>query len=123
LRFLKQVESQTQTDQDLHIIVDNYATHKHKKVRDWLAKNTRVHLHFTPTSSSWLNLVERFFGLLTERQLKRGIFTSVDELEKCILRYIESNNEEPVPLAWTKSAEEILGKVNRAREALKNSTD
>ncbi len=123
LRFLKEVEKQTDKGLDLHIIVDNYATHKHKKVRAWLKKKPRVQLHFTPTSSSWLNLVERFFGLLTERQLKRGIFVSVAELEECIMSYIESNNIDPVPFVWTKSAEQILEKVNRAKATLKRLAD
>ena len=82
LTFLKTVEGQTDKEKDLHVIVDNYATHKHPKVRNWLKRNPRVVLHFTPTSASWLNLVERFFGILTEKQLKRGVFTSVAELEQ-----------------------------------------
>ena len=75
------------------MIVDNYATHKHEKVKTWLKQNNRVHLHFIPTSSSWLNLVERFFGLLTERQLRRGVFTSVKELEEAIMKFIDTHNE------------------------------
>ncbi|MFQ5641803.1 MAG: IS630 family transposase [bacterium] len=120
LKFLKKLEGQTDKDKELHIIVDNYATHKHEKVRLWLKNNERVFLHFTPTSSSWLNLVERFFGALTEKQLKRGIFTSVDALEQKILEYIDKINESPKPFVWTKSAEEILEKVNRARLTLDN---
>lgn len=120
LRFLKKIDGQTEKGKDLHIIVDNYSTHKHEKVRNWLKRNKRVFLHFTPTSSSWLNLVERFFGVLTEKQLKRGVFTSVDELEQAIIAYIENNNKNPKPFVWTKSAEEILVKVNRARETLIN---
>lgn len=120
LRFLKKVESETDKDKDLHLIVDNYATHKHEKVKNWLKRNKRVFLHFIPTSSSWLNLVERFFGVLTERQLKRGIFTSVKELEQKIIEYIDKQNENPKPFVWTKSVEEILEKVNRARSTLDN---
>jgi len=120
LRFLKKVEDQTDKGKDLHIIVDNYSTHKHEKVRNWLKRNKRVFLHFIPTSSSWLNLVERFFGVLTARQLKRGVFTSVDELERKISEYIENNNKNPKPFVWTKSAEEILEKVDRARSTLNN---
>ena len=120
LKFLKTVEGQTDRDKDLHIIVDNYSVHKHEKVRNWLKRNKRVTLHFTPTSSSWLNLVERFFGVLTEQQLKRGIFTSVDELEQKIIAYINNNNKSPKPFIWTKSAEEILKKVSRARATLDN---
>ena len=120
LKFLKQVEGKTAKDKDLHIIVDNYSTHKHKKIQNWLKRNKRVFLHFTPTSSSWLNLVERFFGVLTQRQLKRGVFTSVDELEQKIIEYIDKNNKNPKPFVWTKSVEEILEKVNRARSTLDN---
>jgi len=120
LTFIKMVERQTDKEKDLHIIVDNYATHKHKKVRTWLKRHPRVFLHFTPTSSSWLNLVERFFGVLTEKQLKRGVFTSVAELEQKIVEYIEKQNIKPKPFVWTKSAEEILNKVKRARAILDN---
>ena len=120
LKFLKKVDAQTDEDKDLHIIVDNYATHKHEKVRNWLKRNKRVFLHFIPTSSSWLNLVERFFGVLTARQLKRGVFTSVDALEQKIIEYIDHNNKQPKPFVWTKSSEKILEKVNRARATLNN---
>lgn len=118
LSFLKTVEKQTPKKLELHLIVDNYATHKHEKVKTWLKRNQRVHLHFIPTSSSWLNLVERFFGLLTQRQLRRGVFTSVKELEKAIMQFIETHNENKKPFVWTKSAEEILVKVERARQVL-----
>jgi transposase len=120
LAFLKVVEKQTPKELDLHLIVDNYATHKHEKVKNWIKRNKRVHLHFIPTSSSWLNLVERFFGLLTERQLRRGVFTSVRELEETIMDFIERHNEDKKPFVWTKSAGEILEKVGRARHALSN---
>jgi transposase len=120
LNFLKQVEAQTDKDKELHIIVDNYSTHKHEKVRNWLKRHKRVALHFIPTSSSWLNLVERFFGMLTAKQLKRGVVTSVAELEAKIIEYIDRNNENPKPFVWTKSAEEILEKVGRARATLDN---
>lgn len=118
LSFLKAVEKQTSNEFELHLIVDNYATHKHEKVKAWLKRNKRVHLHFIPTSSSWLNLVERFFGLLTEKQLRRGVFTSVKELEKTIMQFIKTHNENKKPFIWTKTAEEILVKVERARKAL-----
>jgi transposase len=120
LNFLKKVEDQTDKEKDLHIIVDNYSTHKHEKVKNWLKRNKRVSLHFIPTSSSWLNLVERFFGVLTQKQLKRGVFTSVAELEQKIIAYIDNNNKNPKPFVWTKSAEEIMGKANRARSTLDN---
>ncbi len=120
LTFLKTVERQTDKEKDLHIIVDNYATHKHEKVRTWVKRHPRVFLHFTPTSASWLNRVERFFGVLTEKQLKRGVFTSVADLEHKILEYIDKQNTNPKPFVWTKSAEDILKKVNRARSTLNN---
>jgi len=118
LAFIKTVEKQTPADLELHLIVDNYATHKHEKVRNWLKRNKRVHLHFIPTSSSWLNLVERFFGLITEKQIRRGVFTSVAELEAAIHEFIDAHNAESKPFAWTKTANEIMAKVGRARGAL-----
>jgi transposase len=120
LAFLKCVERQTPKELDLHLIVDNYSTHKHEKVRKWLSRNKRVTLHFIPTSSSWLNLVERFFGLLTQRQLKRGVFNSVAELEAAITDFVNRHNESPKPFVWTKSVEEILEKVGRAKAVLQN---
>ncbi len=120
LSFIKEVNKQTPADQELHLIVDNYATHKHENVKKWLKKNKRIHLHFIPTSSSWLNLVERFFGLLTEKQLKRGVFTSVKDLEAAIHDFIARHNRSSKPFVWTKSAEVILEKVNRARTTLAN---
>ncbi len=120
LSFLKPVEKQTPKDLELHLIVDNYATHKHEKVNNWLKRNKRVQLHFIPTSSSWLNLVERFFGLLTEKQLRRGVFTSVRELETTIMQFIETHNESRKSFVWTKTAEDILVKVERARQTLSN---
>ena len=118
LTFLKAVEKQTPKELDLHLIVDNYATHKHEKVKNWIKRNKRIHLHFIPTSSSWLNLVERFFGLLTEKQLRRGVFTTVNDLEASIMKFIETHNEDKKPFVWTKNAEEILIKVERARQTL-----
>jgi transposase len=122
LSFLKSVEKQTQTDLDIHIIVDNYATHKHENVKKWLKRNKRVQLHFIPTSSSWLNLVERFFGLITEKALRRGVFTSVKELEAKIQEFIGHHNDKPKPFVWTKSASKILEKVNRAKNSLSFQT-
>ncbi len=118
LSFLKTVNTQTSSELDLHIIVDNYATHKHENVKKWLKRNKRVQLHFIPTSSSWLNLVERFFGLLTEKALRRGVFTSVKELETKIQNFIDHHNDESKPFVWTKSANKILEKVGRARQSL-----
>ena len=120
LDFLKEVNKQTPLDKTLHIIVDNYATHKHEKVKNWLKRNKRVSLHFIPTSSSWLNLVERFFGIITEKQIRRGVFSSVKELEEKIMDFINAHNENPKPFVWTKTAEEILVKVGRARDCLNN---
>ena len=119
LAFLKTVERQT-TEGDLHIIVDNYATHKHQRIKNWLRRNKRVHLHFIPTSSSWLNLVERFFGLITEKQIRRGVFRSVAELEQRIEEYVDVYHRDPKPFVWTKSTDEIIEKVGRARKRLSN---
>ena len=100
------------------MIVDNYSTHKHAKVKKWLEKKPKVHFHFIPTSTSWLNLVERFFGLITEKQLKRGVFQSVKQLEEKIYSFIDKHNLNPFPFEWTKSADQIPTKVNRAKKAL-----
>jgi len=96
----------------------NYSTHKHPRVKAWLARNPHFHLHFIPTSSSWLNLVERWFGQITSERIRRGVFKSVDELEQAIMDYIEHNNANPKPFTWTKSANDIILKVNRGRAAL-----
>jgi len=117
LSFLKTVEKQTPKDMELHIVVDNYATHKHQKVKNWIKRNKRVTLHFIPTSSSWLNLVERFFGLITDKAIKRGVFSSVKDLEDKLMQFIDQCNENPKPFVWTKSVEVILEKVARARAA------
>jgi len=116
LRFLREVERQTDPDLELHFILDNYATHKHPKVKSWLEKNPRVHFHFIPTSSSWLNLVERFFSELTQRQLKRLAVHSVDQLKEAIDDYIDHRNRDPKPFTWTASSELILDKVRRGNE-------
>ena len=100
--------------------MDNYSTHKHEKVNNWLKRNKRVTLHFIPTSSSWLNLVERFFGLITEKQIRRGVFCSVSDLEEKIMQFIEEHNENPKPFVWTKPVDEIMAKINRARLVLSN---
>lgn len=120
LKFLRKVEKAVPKDQEIHIILDNYSTHKHATVLDWIEKKKRIYLHFIPTSSSWLNLVERFFATLTEKQLRQGVHTSVPELEACLDQYLELYNQEPKPLVWTKSVEQILEKVGRAREKLDN---
>jgi transposase len=118
LAFLKKVDKQTDPKLDLHVIVDNYATHKHEAVRRWLQRNPRVELHFIPTSSSWLNLVERFFGLITDKAIRRGVFCSVKELELAIHDFIEQHNADPKPFVWTKPVEAILDKVDRARKKI-----
>jgi transposase len=99
------------------VIVDNYATHKHAKVNRWLKKNAHVTLHFIPTSSSWLNLVEQFFGLITEKQIRRGVFSSVTELEQKIMEFIAAHNSKPKPFVWTKTTEAIVEKTGRAKAA------
>lgn len=118
LKFLKQIDSETPPDLDLHLIVDNYATHKHKKVNAWLEKHPRFHIHFTPTSSSWLNLVESFFAQLCNKRLRRGTFASVAELESAVNSFTAENNSEPRPFKWTAKAGKILEKVGRARVQL-----
>lgn len=102
---------------DLHLIADNYATHKHPKVKAWLARHRRFHMHFTPTSASWLNQVERFFGLITQQRIRRGVFRSVAELEAAIHDYLDHHNADPKPFTWNASAVEILEKVARGRQA------
>ena len=119
LRFLKTIDRQTPVDLDLHLIVDNYATHKTEAVKRWLKRHKRFHLHFTPTSASWLNIVERFFAEITRERIRRGAFTSVAELKEAIMEYLENHNAAPKPFVWTKSAYEILKKVARAKQALK----
>jgi len=119
LGFLKHLERQTDKLLDLHLVVDNYATHKHPKVRAWLEKNPRVHLHFTPTSASWLNLVERFFRDITEDQIRRGVFRSVDELKAAIMQYLDHRNKSPKPYRWTATAASIQEKVQRANASLR----
>jgi len=121
LKFLKKIDRDTDPDFDLHLIADNYATHKHPKVQAWLKRHPRFHMHFTPTSSSWLNLVERWFKELTEKQLRRGVFRSVEELERAIKEFAASSNEHPRGFVWTKKAEVILEKVKRARAALEKT--
>src|SRR5580693_7588067 len=115
LRFLKQIDRETPVVKEIHLIADNYSTHKHPVVLRWLARHPRFHLHFTPTSASWLNMVERFFRELTEKQISRGVFHSVDQLEAAILGAIEQHNSDPKPYIWTAKASDILEKVKRAR--------
>jgi len=121
LKFLKKIEVSVPKSLEIHIIADNYATHKHPRVKAWLAKHPRVHMHFTPTSSSWLNLIERWFAELTREAIRPGVFRSVDDLIAVIEDYVAACNADPKPLTWTKSAADILQKVARARAALNNS--
>jgi transposase len=112
-KFLDKIDAEVPPGFVIHLILDNYATHKTAAIQRWLLKHPRFHLHFTPTSSSWLNLVERWFALLTERQLRRGAFRSTRNLETTIRNYINAHNEEPKPFIWTKTADEILASVAR----------
>jgi transposase len=112
LRFLKHV-AKTYPRRQLHIVLDNYGTHKHPDVRRWLERHPRIHLHFTPTGASWLNMVEIFFGIITRQAIRRGTFTSVRQLVQAITRYIKAWNDRCEPFAWTKDADAILAKANR----------
>ena len=118
LRFLRKLDRETPNRLDIHLIVDNYATHKHAKVKKWLEKHPRFHFHFTPTSASWLNQVERFFAEITRNAIRRGVFKSVPELEATIDDYLVKHNEASKPFVWTATAQDILEKVDRARQAL-----
>ena len=118
LTFLKLINRRVARGKAIHLIVDTYGTHTHPEVKAWLEKHPRFHLHFTPTSSSWLNLVERWFRDLTSKQLRRGSFASVDELVAAIDDYIAHHNRDPKPFLWTKTADEIITKVKRGRVAL-----
>ena len=112
-KFLDQIEANVPRDLDVHLVIDNYATHKTPLIRNWLARRPRWHVHLTPTSSSWLNQVERFFALLTERQIRRGVHRSIDALHTAIDDFIERHNTDPKPFRWTKSADDILASIER----------
>jgi len=112
-KFLAQIEANVPADLDVHLIMDNYATHKTKPIRDWLAKRPHWHVHFTPTGASWISQVERFFALLTEKQIRRGVHDSVCALERDIQAFIEVHNADPRPFRWTKSADDILASIKR----------
>jgi transposase len=118
LKFLRQIDRETPKDKTLHLIADNYATHKHPAVQEWLARHPRFNMHFTPTSASWLNMVERFFRDISENRLRRGVFTSVPDLVAAIDEYVAHHNANPKPFIWTKSARDILQKVIRANARL-----
>jgi transposase len=118
IKFLKKIDAETPPELDLHLIVDNYSTHKHPKVKSWLRRHKRFHLHFIPTSSSWLNVIERWFRDITQNRIRNGVFQSVRQLEQAIREYIAHHNANPTTFVWTKKAEDILAKVSRARAAL-----
>lgn len=120
LKFLKQIDRETQPDKVLHLVVDNYATHKHEKVRRWLKRHPRFNIHFTPTSSSWLNLVERWFGELTRKRIRRGTFCSVRAVIDAIMSFIKTHNQDGSPMLWKAKAEKIIEQVERARAVLEN---
>ncbi len=117
-RFLRQIDQSIPPELDIHMILDNYGTHKHPQVQSWLAKHQRFHLHFTPTSSSWLNLVERWFRELTDKRIRRGSFSSVPELIIAIEEFIAVNNDAPKPFVWTASVEKILEKISHCKAIL-----
>ena len=118
IRFLNAIEREVPADKTVHVVLDNYATHKHPKVTAWLARHPRFTFHFTPTSCSWANAVEGLFAKLTRQRLKRGVFTSIVELQAAINRFITEINDKPKPFVWNKSADTILAAVNRGRQAL-----
>jgi transposase len=120
LKFLGLIDRETPSDRELHLIVDNYSAHKHPDVLAWLERHPRFHLHFTPTSASWANMVERFFRDITDQRIRRGVFRSVAELEQAIADYLAQHNQAPKPFIWTARASDILEKVKRGRAALEN---
>ena len=123
LKFLRTIDREVPEGLQVHLILDNYSTHKHANVKKWLAKHPRFHLHFTPTSSSWCNMVERFFGKLTDKAIRRGAFHSVPDLIAAIDTYLKVTNKNPEPFVWTQTAEQILAKVRRGRIALESITN
>jgi transposase len=115
------IDRQVPKGLDIHLIADNYSTHKHQNVKQWLKNNPRFHMHFTPTSASWMNMVERFFRDLTDKRLRRGVFRNVPDVVDAIEQYISHHNEDPKPFIWTTKASDILAKVMRARKVLDNA--
>ena len=118
IRFLKRIDSQTPAELDLHLIIDNYRTHKHPRVQAWLRRHPRFHLHFIPTSSSWLNLVERWFREITDKRLRRGSFENVPALIKAITDYLECHNQNPKVFVWSAPVERIMVKIANCKEVL-----
>ncbi len=123
LKFLRTIDREVPAGLKVHLILDNYSTHKHENVKTWLAKHPRFHLHFIPTSSSWLNMVERWFGKLDDKAIRRGVFQSVPDLITAIETYLTANNINPKPFIWTATAEQIMAKVRRGRLALDTITN
>jgi transposase len=119
--FLTKLDGRIPRRREVHLILDNYGTHTHPKVKEWLAARPRYHLHFTPTSASWLNLVERFFAEITERRIRRGTFCSLSELIRAITTYIRERNKNPKPFVWIAPSKNIIRKVRKARRCLGNS--
>jgi len=117
IKFLRRVDDEVPPELDIHLIVDNYRTHKHEKVARWLRRHKRIHLHFIPTSSSWLNLVERWFREITDKRIRRGTFTNVPKLIHAIMTYIEAHNQNPTPFVWSAPVERILAKIAKCKEA------
>ncbi len=118
LKFLNRIDDSAPDGAEVHLIMDNYGTHKTEKVKKWFQRHPNYHVHFTPTSASWLNLVERFFSEITQKRIRRGTFTSVPALERAIHEYLNAHNEEPKPFVWTATAEAIFGKLNRFCERI-----
>jgi len=118
MAFLRLIDRETLAENQVHVIADNYSAHKHPKVQRWLKRHRRFHMHFTPTSASWLNMVERFFRDITQQRIRRGVFRSVAELVTSINDYVHNHNQAPKPFIWTAKASDILEKVTRARWTL-----
>ena len=117
IKFLKIIDERTPSELDLHLIADNYSTHKHPAVQRWLKRHRRFHVHYVPTSSSWLNIVEHFFRQISERRLKRGVFRTIDDLIAAIMAYVKAHNTDPRPFIWTAKVDDILAKIGRAKAA------
>ena len=118
IKFMKLVDEQNPSEYDLHLIVDNYCTHKHENVKRWLKGHPRFHLHFIPTSSSWVNLVERWFKEITDKRIRRGSFQNVPQLKEAIMKYIEGHNKDAKPFIWSAPVERLLAKIAQWKEAL-----
>ena len=121
IRFLQLIDTKTPSDLDVHLIVDNYGTHKHQRVKNWMKRHPRFHLHFIPTSSSWLNMVECWFSEITTKRIRRGSFKNVKDLIMAINQYIESHNQNPKVFVWTASAESIMSKISKCKDLLETA--